>query len=251
MLAPTHIGTCGWSYGVWRGLFYPKNLPPNKWLALYAQRFNAVEVNASFYHLPRETTIRRWVEETPPEFRFAVKAWRAITHYRRLTDCADLITAFFRRIEAFGEKLGPVLFQLPPRFPAEPKRLEAFLIALPRSHAYAFEFRDVSWHNPTIYELLGRINAAFCLFDLAGLFSPRVTTANFIYVRLHGHVQRYRGSYSDELLIDWANWLTARCIEGLALWVFFDNTDEVASAVVDAHRLCALLGNLKANPDAK
>ncbi|MFN3919546.1 MAG: DUF72 domain-containing protein [Methylohalobius sp.] len=255
-MAKARIGTCGWSYGVWRGVFYPEHLRPSQWLSLYAQHFDTVEVNASFYHLPKEATVRRWVSETPPGFCFAVKAWRAITHYRRLADCTELVATFFARLEAFGEKLGPVLFQLPPRFPAEPKRLEAFLACLPCGHRYAFEFRDPSWHCQPVYELLNRAGAAFCPFDLAGLVSPRVTTADFTYVRLHGHAQRYRGSYSDALLHDWASWLSSQLTKGLNLWVFFDNTDEAANAVFDAKRLRALLarsfeaglGNLKADP---
>ncbi|GAB6068084.1 DUF72 domain-containing protein [Methylothermus subterraneus] len=239
------IGTSGWSYAAWRGVFYPAELKPAQWLGFYAQHFNAVELNASFYHLPKEVAVRRWAEQTPPEFRFAVKAWRAITHYHRLADCAELLTTFFRRIELFGEKLGPVLFQLPPRFPADLPRLAAFLQELPSaSYAFAFEFRDGSWHCPPVYELLSRANAAFCVFDLAGLTSPKAVTADFVYLRLHGHTQRYRGSYSDPLLAAWAGWLAAQRARGKKLWVFFDNTDESASAAVDAKRLQAILGKL-------
>lgn len=235
------IGTSGWAYGNWRGVFYPRGLRQADWLAFYARHLDTVEVNASFYRLPRESLVRGWLAKTPEHFRFALKGWRAISHYRRLADCEDLLRPFFAVADLFGAKLGPILFQLPPRFPAEPERLDRFLATLPGGYRYTFEFRDPSWHTEEVYAILRRHDAAFCPFDLAGLTAPRVVTAGFIYVRLHGHARRYRGAYPDAVLADWARWL-GRCLgEGREVWVFFDNTDGEAHAVRDALRLRAML----------
>lgn len=245
-MAEARVGTSGWTYANWRGLFYPPNLRQGEWLAYYAQNFDTVEVNASFYRLPGESLVRGWIAKTPDRFRFAVKAWRAITHYRRLEQCEDLVASFFARTPLFGDRLGPVLFQLPPHFPAEPARLEAFLRILPSGHRYAFEFRDPSWHDETVYAVLRDAGAAFCPFDLAGLRGPRVATADFVYVRLHGYERRYRGAYPEAVLRDWASWLRAQLGEERDVWVYFDNTDEAAHAVSDARRLRLLLAEAEA-----
>ncbi len=236
------IGTSGWAYPDWREVFYPRGLRPAEWLAYYARVFDTVEVNASFYRLPTERLVTGWLARTPPHFRFAVKAWRAITHFRRLEDCADLLDRFFARITLFGDRLGPVLFQLPPRFPVDADRLARFLERLPAGQRYAFEFRDPSWHVEPVYRTLRAFGAAFCPFDLAGLTGPRVVTAGFVYVRLHGHRHRYRGAYGEALLADWAAWLRRRLEERREAWIYFDNTDEAAHAVTDAIRLGRLLG---------
>ncbi len=240
-MAEARVGTSGWAYANWRGIFYPPGLRQGEWLAHYARHLNSVEVNASFYRLPRENLIRSWVERTPEDFVFAVKAWRVITHFRRLEDCGPLLDQLFARVALFGAKLGPILFQLPPRFPADPARLERFLEGLPDGHRYSFEFRDTSWHREDIYALLRARGCAFCPFDLAGLVGPRVVTADFVYVRLHGHERRYRGAYSRALLEDWAGWLRARLAEGRDVFVYFDNTDEAAHAVENARELAAML----------
>lgn len=235
------IGTSGWAYGNWRGPFYPPKLRQGEWLAYYARQLAAVEVNASFYRLPRESLVRSWLARTPDDFRFALKAWRALTHYRRLADCGDLLPQFFAIADLFGSKLGPILFQLPPRFPCDPDRLSAFLAQLPSGYRYTFEFRDPSWHEERVYAILRAHRAAFCPFDLAGLTAPRVATADFVYVRLHGHTRRYRGAYPEPVLRDWADWLRQCLAEQRDVWVFFDNTDEEAHAVQDALRLRLML----------
>ncbi|GBD42286.1 hypothetical protein HRbin39_01675 [bacterium HR39] len=240
-MARARIGTSGWAYGNWRGLFYPPKLRRGEWLVWYARFLDTVEVNASFYRLPSEELVRRWVAHGPDDFLFAVKAWRAITHDRRLADCADLLEQVYARAEPFGAKLGPILFQLPPRFPADPPRLADLLALLRRDRRHAFEFRDPSWHSGEVYRLLERHDCAFVPFDLAGLTGPRVATASFVYVRLHGHERRYRGRYTREQLEDWAGWLAERLEEGRDVFVYFDNTDEEAHAVVNARELRAML----------
>ena len=240
------IGTSGWSYPAWRGRFYPKGLAAGRWLEHYASRFDAVELNASFYRLPKREQVAHWAAVTPPGFRFAVKAWRALTHLHRLEPLPDLLEAFLARIEPLGEKCGPVLFQCPPRFPADPARLEAFLEILPRGIRPAFEFRDPSWHGEEIAAILDRRRAAFVTFELAGLRSPRRVTGGLLYLRLHGHRHRYAGAYGPELLADWAAWIGAERARGAEAWVFFDNTDLEAAAVEDACTLQRLTGAARA-----
>lgn len=243
MAAPVRIGTSGWSYPAWRGSFYPKGLAAGRWLAHYAARFDAVELNASFYRLPKREQVARWAELTPPEFRFAVKAWRGLTHLHRLEPLPDLVEAFLARIEPLGDKLGPVLFQCPPRFPADPARLRAFLAILPAGLRSAFEFRDPSWHDEEVASILDRYGAAFVTFELAGLSSPRRVTGGLLYLRLHGHSRRYAGRYGPELLADWARWIEQERARGAEAWVFFDNTDLEAAAVEDAATLRSLLAD--------
>ncbi len=235
------IGTSGWSYPNWRESFYPKALKPGEWLGFYAQSLRCVELNASFYRLPRESMLKTWAARTPEDFRFAAKAWRAITHFRRLKDCGELLDAFFARIGLLEGKLGPVLFQLPPRFAADPGRLDAFLDGLPRGRRVALEFRDPSWHCAETYAVLEAHGAAFCPFELAELRSPRVVTADFTYVRLHGRVARYRGSYGEAALAEWAAWLREQLALGHDVYVFFDNTDDGDAAPRNAQRLDELL----------
>ncbi|MFZ5789341.1 MAG: DUF72 domain-containing protein [Pseudomonadota bacterium] len=235
------VGSSGWSYDHWVGLVYPERAKPRDWLAHYAKRLGTVEINASFYHLPKPEMLEGWAERTPAGFRFAVKAWRRITHYRRLVDCAEPLTVFIERVAALGPKLGPVLFQLPPRFGLDLDRLTAFLALLPEDRRFAFEFRDPSWHVEPVYRALAAKNAAFCPFQLGKLAGPRVVTADFVYVRLHGPKARYRGDYSKAALAGWAKWLRTQMKAGYDTYVYFDNTDEADYAVRDAERLAAML----------
>lgn len=240
-MAVLRIGTSGWSYPNWKGAFYPKGLKQRDWLAFYAEHFIAVELNASFYRLPGENALTAWAERTPENFRFAVKAWRAITHYRRLRECEDLVKRFYERIALLGAKAEVVVFQLPPRFPADPECLGALLAILPESPRVAFEFRDPSWHTEAVYNLLRQRNVAFVPFVLAGEASPRLATADFVYVRLHGPETAYAGAYSDAALEDWADWLSQQLYDGRDAYLFFDNTEVADDAIRNARTLNALL----------
>jgi len=235
------IGTSGWSYDGWRGRFYPRAMRKTAWLGHYANVFRTVEVNASFYHLPKPPVLEGWVAQTPPDFLFAVKAWRAITHYRRLAGCEDHLRVFYERLALLGPKAGPVLFQLPPRFGVDLPRLEDFLAQLPEDRRHAFEFRDPSWHTDAVYALLAEHNAAFVPFEMGPARSPRVATADFVYARLHGHRRRYRGDYGKAALHDWAGWLGTQMDAGRDVHVYFDNTDEKDFAVRNAQALEAML----------
>jgi uncharacterized protein YecE (DUF72 family) len=186
--------------------------------------------------------VAEWRDTVPEGFRFAVKASRYITHMKKLKDPADSVARFFERAEGLGDRLGPVLFQLPPNWRANPERLDAFLAGLPSGPGYVFEFRDPSWFDDAVRDVLARHNAAFCIYDLAGEQSPLTVTADFVYVRLHGPAETaYQGSYSDEALAEWAQRFRAWRDAGRDVYCFFDN-DEAGYAALDAQRLQGLLG---------
>ena len=230
------IGTSGWHYKHWLGPFYPQGLPAKNMLAWYMQRFDTVELNNSFYHLPTTQTFMTWRESTPASFCFAVKGSRFITHRKKLKDPSEALARFLEPVESLGTKLGPILFQLPPRWSRNVERLSAFLEALPSSHRYTFEFRDPSWHDPAVYRALRRHNSAFCMYELDGFESPHELTADFAYVRLHGPGRKYQGDYSSKQLRDWADRIADWREELDAVYVYFDN-DQAGYAAKNAEEL--------------
>ncbi|MDX1527584.1 MAG: DUF72 domain-containing protein [Gammaproteobacteria bacterium] len=234
------IGTSGWQYRHWRQTFYPRKLTVAEWLGYYAGVFDSVEVNASFYRLPEVDDIRRWCESVPDEFVFAVKAPRGITHFKKLKNCEPQLNALINRLETFGPRLGPVLFQLPPRWRCNPRRLADFLSMLPRKGRFAFEFRDPSWHCTEVYALLKEHRAAFCIFDLDGHTAPLETPGSFAYLRLHGPGAAYTGNYRAQALRTWAgralNWRR----KNKDVFIYFDN-DARAYAAKNARRMLALM----------
>lgn len=195
-----------------------------------------MEINNTFYRLPERRTLARWRDSVPRDFLFAVKASRYLTHMKKLTAPAAAVRRFFRRIEVLGGKLGPVLFQLPPRWRCDAPRLGAFLDALPGGLRYAFEFRDRSWLTGAVYDVLARRNAALCIYDLAGFRSPAHITTDFAYVRLHGPGVAYRGCYSPRTLAGWARRFRQWAAAGLAVYCYFDN-DEAGFAARNAMQL--------------
>jgi len=231
-----HIGTSGWHYSHWRGPFYPDGLPVADFLRFYAGRFHTVEINNSFYRLPEAETFRRWREAVPPRFVFAVKASRYITHMKKLKDPEEPLRLLFSRAETMGDRLGPLLFQLPPRWRFNPLRLKDFLQALPRGYRFAFEFRDPSWFTPEACDMLSAVGAALCIYDFAGTESPRTVTADFVYIRLHGPGAAYRGRYGTAALAEWAGAISAWSRQGKDVYCYFDN-DEAGFAPEDALRL--------------
>ncbi|WP_158304917.1 DUF72 domain-containing protein [Hahella chejuensis] len=180
------IGASGWSYTHWRGPFYPQDLPDGEMLSYYCRHFDAVELNSSFYHLLPQRTLLQWRDATPPDFLFSVKASRYITHMKKLKDPERHAPPLLERISALEDKLGPILFQLPPHWRFNGRRLKEFLQALSRDFRYAFEFRDPIWYTQETYDLLADYRAAFCIHDLNGFLAPVKVTANLIYLRLHG-----------------------------------------------------------------
>jgi uncharacterized protein YecE (DUF72 family) len=235
------IGTSGWHYKHWRGLFYDAHATGPEMLPFYLRHFDTVEINNSFYRLPEEETFQAWREATPENFLFAVKASRFITHNKKLSDPQSALEKFIPRAEILGRKLGPILFQLPPRWHVNAQRLESFLKTLPNRHRYAFELRDPTWHTEAVYKLLQRHNAAFCIYELAGFQSPLEITADFTYVRLHGPAGKYQGSYSAGALRSWAQRIGTWRGELKHVYVYFDN-DQEAFAARNALDLKRLLG---------
>ena len=235
------IGTSGWHYKHWRGPFYPDDLAASRMLTWYRERFDTVEINNSFYRLPSPETFTAWREATPAGFSFAVKASRYITHRKKLHEPQPGLERLLPSVEALGPKLGPILFQLPPRWACNVERLSEFLEWLPNTHRYAFEFRDPSWHVPAVYSVLEKHQAAFCLYELDGFLSPIEVTAEYVYVRLHGPGRKYQGDYSRAALQSWADRIDRWQATLKAVYVYFDN-DQAGFAVKNAAELKSMTG---------
>jgi len=233
------VGTSGWVYPHWRGLFYPKDLPEREWLGFYAFQLDTVELNTSFYHLPKEKTFKGWYERTPDNFLFAVKGSRFITHMKKLNDCQEPLENLLRAAVNLKEKLGPIFFQFPPSFKADLKRLKEFIKLLPGEGRFAFEFRHPSWFTDEIYTALRSANCALIASDTPRYPYKEVQTTNFMYLRLHGHEQLYASRYSEKQLREYAKKIRNWRKEG-NVFVFFDN-DFNANAVANAKELRKLL----------
>jgi uncharacterized protein YecE (DUF72 family) len=244
MTAQIRIGTSGYHYRHWVGRYYPAAMRSSEMLAHYVRDFDTVELNNTFYQLPAEETFDAWKRSTPPDFLFSVKGSRFLTHMIKLKDPERGLTNFMPRAERLGGKLGPILWQLPPRWNVNAGRLEQFLSILPRKHDYTFELRNESWMTPEVFETLRRFDAAFCIYEIAGYQSPIELTADWTYVRLHGPTHfKYQGSYSDEQLAAWADRIRKWSRKLRAIYVYFDN-DDSAYAVENALTLKRMLGKL-------
>jgi len=230
------IGTSGWHYPHWKGPFYPEDLPDREMFRYYCRHFDTVEINNSFYRLPSEETFEGWRASSPDPFLFSVKGSRYITHMKKLKDPRSTVPPLLAASRALARKLGPILFQLPPRWRVNPERLRAFLESLPGGFRYAFEFRDPSWFDDRIFRELEDHGAAFCIYHLAGLLSPMEVTADFIYVRLHGPGEAYRGPYDVKDLAGWAGAFSSWLRQDREIFCYFDN-DEAGYAALDALRL--------------
>ncbi len=240
MRAAVRIGTSGWNYPHWKGRFYPRDLPQRQWLPHYAHHFDTVEINNTFYHLPSSETFTHWAQNTPGGFCFAVKASRHLTHLKKLKDSGEPLHRFIDHSAALGRRLGPTLFQLPPRWRTNPERLACFINHLPPHRPCAFEFRDPSWFNDAVYDILRAHDCAFCVHHLAGQQSPIVRTAPWIYLRLHGPDGPYQGRYGRERLTPWAERIHRWAQNGYPVYCYFDN-DQNAYAIEDALILKELL----------
>jgi uncharacterized protein YecE (DUF72 family) len=237
-----HIGTSGWHYGHWKGAFYPADISDGDLLRFYTGYFHTVEINNSFYRLPQKTTMDMWKNTTPPGFIFAVKGSRYITHMKKLKDPSKGVPPLIEVAGLLGNKLGPLLFQLPPHWHINLERLNAFLEYLPADLRYAFEFRDPTWFTDRTYETLAKQGAAFCIYHLAGRLSPREVTADFVYVRLHGPEAAYQGRYDEKTLSGWAGAFSTWKGQGKEIFCYFDN-DQAGYAAGDALKLQEMLLN--------
>ncbi len=205
MAKPVHIGCSGWNYRDWRGAIYPEGLPARRWLERYAELFDTVEVNNTFYRLPSQHAVEGWIEQTPPRFVISVKASRYLTHVKRLRETRKGAGRYFEAIKPLVDspKLGPVLWQLPANFKRDDERLAAALVELPKAR-HCFEFRHPSWFVPEVYELLRRHKVALVIGDDPERpFQARELTADWTYIRFHRGSRGRRGNYSERELKQW------------------------------------------------
>ena len=240
MKGKVYIGTSGWNYDHWKGPFYPADLPKNKWFEYYAGKLGTVEINNSFYQLAAANTWEKWRKAAPERFVYSVKGNRYITHMKKLKDPEEGIENLISRARLLSEHLGPVLFQLPPRWKCNPERLSHFLDHLPKDIRFTFELRDESWWNEAVYSRLRRHSAAFCIFHLAGVQSPMKVTAPFVYIRLHGPGGKYEGKYDRDTLAGWAEEISQWRAAAHDVYCYFDN-DQGGFAAQNALALAQLL----------
>ncbi|MBA7647153.1 hypothetical protein ES703_54923 [subsurface metagenome] len=237
------IGTSGWVYPHWRDVFYPPKLAQSKWLEFYTQHFPTVELNNSFYRLPSEKAFSNWRDTSPGGFIYAVKVSRFITHIKRLKDVEEPVETFLSRAHHLEEKLGPLLYQLPPNMHRNDERLEAFLSLLPRGLRHVVEFRHESWLDEEVFAILRKYNVGFCVFDMPGLACPLVATADFGYVRFHGSSGLYFSCYSDDELEDWAQKISALGKDLNTVYIYFNN-DAQGFAIRNARTLSKKLAQM-------
>lgn len=238
MAGALRVGCSGWSYRDWRGPVYPPGAPARTWFALYAERFDTVELNSTFYRLPAASTVEGWEAQAPDGFCFAVKVGQFGSHRMKLRDPASWVPRHLDRIRRLGRHLGPNLVQLPPKWRCDPARLDELLAVAPRDVRWAVEVRDPSWLDDEVYAVLERHGAALCLHDLLA-DHPWRRTAPFTYVRFHGpraRTEPYRGRYGPRRLARVADTLASWLDEGTDVYAYFNN-DYDGHAVVDATML--------------
>ena len=239
-----YVGTSGWSYQHWAGgRFYPKGLKPGDWLAFLAQHFTTVEINSTFYRLPKEATVERWRNVTGGRFRFAVKLWRMITHRKKLVDCEEHVRDFFGVARGFGAKRGPLLVQLPPSIHKDVPRVDAFLGELRKAMGrirwrVAVEFRHPSWADADATALLDGHGAALCLADMPRCPFTEPGDVDFVYARRHGPGGGYSGCYADEHIADDARRIRGWLKSGKDVYVYYNN-DIGGHAIDNARQLLA------------
>ncbi|MCA1571456.1 MAG: DUF72 domain-containing protein [Chloroflexi bacterium] len=234
------VGTSGWEYRHWAGGFYPADLHRDRWLEFYADRFDTVELNNSFYRLPTPETFTGWAGRVPDGFQYAVKASRYLTHLRRLREPAEPLERLWTAARSLGPRLGPVLYQLPPRWAPNHERLEAFLAAAPAGERQAIEIRDPRWYGPQLTTSLEAAGVALCLHDMPGSATLSTRVGPMVYVRFHGAGARYAGRYSPQRLTAWAERMTDWASAGWPVWAYFNN-DIGGHAPRDADRLRSML----------
>jgi uncharacterized protein YecE (DUF72 family) len=245
-MKPAHIGCSGWNYADWRGTFYPQREPQRRWLELYARRFDTVEVNTTFYRLPRRDAVAGWVKQTPADFSFAVKASRYLTHIKRLTDVSEGVARFYERIEPLIEagKLGPVLWQLPGNFPRDDERLRRWLDALPNGR-HTIEFRHESWFCAPVMGALRAHDVALTIGDHPERpFQTHEATASWRFVRFHYGQRGRAGNYSATEIEQWARRI-AQWRRRQEVWAYFNN-DWRGFAPANARALARTLGASRA-----
>ncbi len=236
-----YLGTSGWSYPGWRGRFYPPGLASKGWLPFYASHFNTVEINMTFYRFPKTETLKNWLELTPPGFMFTLKANRSITHLKKLRNVGHDVAFFYSLAGNLGDKLGCILYQLPPSITRDDGLLSDFLAVLSPEHKNVIEFRDPSWYADDVFELLRTHRVTVCIVSSEKVPAQAVLTSETAYFRFHGLTGGYRYSYTEDELRHWADVISQT--PASEKFVYFNN-DYQAAAVQNASRL----GDLLARP---
>ena len=222
-LVDYYIGTSGWHYDDWRGRFYPEKLPKPQWLEYYADHFSTVELNNTFYRLPSEKAVVNWNNNVPSDFVFSVKGSRFITHVKKLRDTGEAVGSFMSRMGALQKKLGPLLYQLPPGMHRNDDILEAFLSILPSGFRHVMEFRHETWLTEKVFDILRKHGTGLCVFDMPRLTCPVMATADFAYIRFHGHDSLYSSCYTNEELDNWAKNIVKLSKELKTVYIYFNN----------------------------
>jgi uncharacterized protein YecE (DUF72 family) len=235
------IGTSGWVYDHWQGTFYPDGVTGDEMLPFFAEHFDTVEINNTFYNLPSEGAVENWRDLVPDGFLFAVKASRYITHMKNLLEPEEPLSTFLSRVGLLEDKLGPILFQLPPRWNVNVDRLRDFSRHLPEHQRYTFEFRDQSWYSDEVFALLEEEGYALCLHDDPDAPAPERITAGWTYVRFHGRRKGHDARYSEEEMAAWAEKVTSWADEGLDVYCYFNN-DVAGYALENARQLKEMAG---------
>jgi len=239
-----HIGTSGWSYKHWAGIFYPADVKPARWLEFYAERFHCVELNTSFYHLPRKSTVKGWYNRTTPDFIFCPKLSRYITHQQKLLNSEEALGRFFDVFTDLKPRMGPVLIQLPPGLRYDEKRVSDFFGQLCKNYPgyrFAVEVRHASWLTEPFFRTLEESKIAFVIADSGKRFPYyEAVTTDFVYLRLHGHETLYASDYPRDSLHEYAGKIESWLDHEKEVWVFFNN-DFHGYAVSNALTLSGML----------
>ena len=233
-----HLGTSGWSYTDWRGRFYPEDIPQREWLPFYAQHFTTVEINMTFYRFPKPETLHGWLEKSPAHFSFTLKANRQITHLKKIKGVKSQVRYFYILADTLREKLGCILFQLPPSITLDLSLLEDFLSTLSPHYKNVIEFRHESWHTEEVYKLLQSHNVTFCVVSSKQVPKTVVETSETSYFRFHGLTGGHTYNYPDEELEEWAE--SIKKTKSKECFIYFNN-DYHAYAVLNCKKLSQLL----------
>jgi len=247
MKGKVFIGTSGFSYLHWRGIFYPKNLPQKDWFEYYVKHFNTVELNVSFYRLPKKEAFGSWRKKAGENFVFAVKGWRMITHIKKLRNCQEEVGKFFEAVDGLKSQIlnlksknlktkDIILWQLPPSLRFDGGRIKDFLVFLPKGWRYAFEFRHPSWGREKAWGILRKYGAAVVFQDYPGWPIFEEITAPFVYLRFHGKESLYSSCYTEKELKTWAEKIKNWQKQGLDVYAYFNN-DALGYAVENAKTL--------------
>lgn len=242
-----YIGTSGWVYKSWEKSFYPEHITGKEHLEFYATQFPTVEINATFYRLPTLKMVKGWRDRVPEGFIFAVKGSRFITHQKKLVELGGGLNRFFRRIEPLRERIGPVLWQLPPFLKKSRSRLDQFLKHLPKNYCHAIEFRHPSWLDEEIFEILRTHHAAFVSVSSLAMPMNLAVTADFIYIRFHGLENGGAHNYTREELKPWASHIRKQAKSGKSVYAYFNN-DANVRAPNNAKMLMEMVGKSTVQP---